>query len=576
MSAEPLKLTSAEAASLRSALPYMNEQELAEAERLLTGSETATLDTPEIIQARESIEGFTLFTKQDYQVSWHHRKIFDAVDRWIAGEITRLMLFLPPRAGKSEIGSRRAPAYILGKNPDSQIISCSYGASLASRMNRDVQRIMDSPRYAELFPETRLMGKNIRTVARSGSYLRNSDTFEIVGHSGTYRCAGIGGGIMGFGFTAGIIDDVIKSAEEAHSKTYRDKVWEWYTSVFYPRQAKDGRILVIMTRWHHDDLAGRLLEQAKRDPSADQWTVIRFPAVAGKEIAPDDPRRPGESLWPERFTDKFLASTKAQMSAYEWGAVYQQDPSPEEGGLFKAGNLRYFNEIRRDGSLVGFELHPLAGPPKVVMADRCRWFQTCDTAMKLSQQNDFTCVGTFVLTPDFELLVYDMWRDRVPVPRQFAMLALQKERYPQVLFQGVEDKVSGTGILQQASIEGVAMRALKADIDKVRRASNVAMMYENGRVYHRHGAAWLHEYEQELLHFPTGKFDDQVDVASHAGNLAMQDELLRSSVKGDLFLYPNPDDPSTVSVRDYGGVEEVRFGKTTVYFDDDDDAWHNR
>jgi len=187
------------------------------------------------------------------------------------------MVFMPPRHGKSELVSRRFPAFALGRDPNTRIIACSYGATLAARLNRDIQRIIDTPGYLSLFPSTRLYGENVRTRAQ-GTYLRNSDIFEIVGHAGFCASAGVGGAITGMGFDIGIIDDPIKNQEEAESITYRNMVWEWYGSTFYTRAEKDAIILLTMTRWHQDDLAGRLLN----DAGGDKWTVLSFPALYGK------------------------------------------------------------------------------------------------------------------------------------------------------------------------------------------------------------------------------------------------------------------------------------------------------
>ena len=148
--------------------------------------------------ARRSLLDFTTYTMSEFDSSWHHSLIAEKLEKFARGEIKRLMVFCPPRHGKSELASRRLPAYIFGINPNAQIISASYGADLASRMNRDVQRIIDSPEYRKVFPESRLWEKNIRAVA-DGSYLRNSETFEIVNKKGVYRCAGVGGAITGMG-----------------------------------------------------------------------------------------------------------------------------------------------------------------------------------------------------------------------------------------------------------------------------------------------------------------------------------------------------------------------------------------
>lgn len=225
--------------------------------------------------ARRSMAEFALYTDPAYHMNWHHRLICNSLDKWVSKEIRRLMIFTAPRHGKSELVSRKLPAYIFGRHPDTSIISASYSADLASRMNRDVQRIIDSDRYAELFPNSRLYGKNIRSVA-GGSFLRNSDIFEIVDHKGVYRSAGVGGGITGMGGEYIIIDDPVKNREEANSATYREKLWDWYTSTLYTRLEKEGCILVTLTRWHEDDLAGRLLNNMKQT-GGEQWTVINLP-----------------------------------------------------------------------------------------------------------------------------------------------------------------------------------------------------------------------------------------------------------------------------------------------------------
>lgn len=274
-------------------------------------------------RARSSLLDFTTFTKPDYEVGWHHQLLAGYLDRFAAGQIKRLIVNMPPRHGKSELASRRLPALLLGQDPDAAILACSHTASLASDMNRDVQRIIDGPDYHALFPGTRLNSGNVRTVA--GAPLRNSDEFQIVDNSGYYKCAGVGGAIVGRGFRWGLIDDPIKSREEADSPTIREKVWSWYTGDFYTRRSPDASILVMATRWHPDDLPGRLLTLAEEDPNADQWTVLSLPALREETGHADDRRRPGDALWPERYGLDELAKTRAA-NPYEWWSQYQQHP----------------------------------------------------------------------------------------------------------------------------------------------------------------------------------------------------------------------------------------------------------
>jgi predicted phage terminase large subunit-like protein len=247
----------------------------------------------------------------------------------LAGDITRLMIFMPPQHGKSEGVSRRLPAYALGRNPDARVITCSYANTLAKAMNRDVQRIIDSPDYRELFPGTRLSGRSSASSVGQ-HYTRTSNLFEVVGRRGSYRSAGVGGGITGHGFDIGVVDDAIKGREQADSPTIRNKVWDWYTNEFFPRRAADARILVTATRWHRDDLPGRLLKQAK-EPGAEQWTVLELPALRRSVVThPDDPRKEGEALWPA-FKSADELERQKKLDRHAFSALYQQDPS-EAGG----------------------------------------------------------------------------------------------------------------------------------------------------------------------------------------------------------------------------------------------------
>lgn len=278
-------------------------------------------------QARSSLLAFTLYTMLTYEVSWHHRRLCTFLDRFARGEIKRGIINMPPQHGKSELASRRLPAYLLGLNPDLRVIAASHTADLAGAMNKDVQRIIDDGPYRSLFPATTLNSKNNRTDAHGG-YLRNSDMFEVVGHRGYYKSAGVGGAIVGRGFDVGIIDDPIRGREQADSPAVRENVWKWYTGDFYTRRGKGARILVIMTRWHPEDLAGRLLTVAA-DSRADQWEVLTLPAIAEQEIA-GDPRKPGEALWPERYPLDDLDKIKVA-NPTDWFSQYQQHPRPEGG-----------------------------------------------------------------------------------------------------------------------------------------------------------------------------------------------------------------------------------------------------
>ena len=220
----------------------------------------------------------------NFQQGWFNRIIAQELQQFyfdvMAGKQPRLLIQAPPRSGKSELFSRRFPAWAFGKNPDLQMIAASYSADLSSRMNRDVQRIIDSQEYSDIFPDTSFSA-NSQASPSSNKNIRNSEIFEIAGRNGAYRSAGVGGGITGMGADIAIIDDPVKDAKEANSQTVRDSVWDWYTSTFYTRLSPKSGILLGMTRWHEDDLAGRLLEEAKK--GGDQWRVVSFPAIAEED-----------------------------------------------------------------------------------------------------------------------------------------------------------------------------------------------------------------------------------------------------------------------------------------------------
>ena len=483
-------------------------------------------------RARETILGFTTYTKPDYIVNWHHRALCDALDRLVDGDLKRLMVFMPPRHGKSELVSRRLPAYILGRNPDLNIIACAYAADLASRMNRDVQRIIDSREYANGFPGTSLSGTTVRSKVGTTS-LRNSDLFEIVGRRGGYRSAGVGGGITGMGADFGIIDDPIKNQEEAGSSTTRERIWEWYTTTFYTRlDSEDSRILLTMTRWNEDDLAGRIIRATERDGS-EPWEIVRFPALAEPDI-PGDPRPLGDPLWPDKFSLARLTEMKIALGPYPWAALYQQTPKSQDGALFKREMFRYFEITPTDYILHG----PFGDRP--VPRSQCTIFQTCDPAGSLRASADYFALGTWALTPYNDLLLLDMIHTRLEGPDQPGLFRAAYARWSPVV-QGVESKGLGLPLYQQLAREGLPVYELKAETDKFTRALPMAARYNAGSVYHRQGAAWLESYEDELIDFPNGAHDDQVDVASHA--YALVENFLNTA--RDVIVYG--DEPDLIS-----------------------------
>lgn len=433
-----------------------------------------------------------------FEQSWHHEVMCDYLDRFARLELTRLIISLPPRHTKSELVSRRLPAIILGQDPNAPIIAASYGADLARRMNRDVQRIMEDEPYRRLFPDTKLFGSNVRTVAQ-GSWLRNSDMFEVVEYNGYYRGAGVGGAITGMGMKYGIIDDPIKNRQDANSETIRETIWNWYTSTFRTRLASGGGILVTMTRWHEDDLVGRLLAQSASDPLADQWTILTLPAIAEEPIAAYDQRQAGEALWAARFDLAELAKTRVSLGSYDWNSLYQGRPAPPEGGMFKRSWFAIVN----------------AAPAK---AERVRAWDRAAT----EGAGDYT-VG-LLMAKDGDGVYYvedivrgqysDLEGDKIIEQTTLADAA----RYGNVTTWLEQEPGSSGKAVAKITIRALAGHIVKAERstgDKATRAQPYAAQCEAENVKLVKGA-WNTAYLNELAGFPHGAHDDQVDASSLA------------------------------------------------------------
>lgn len=443
--------------------------------------------------ARRTMGDFVLYVDDNYQMNWHHRLLCDYLDKLACKEIRRLMVFMPPRHGKSELVSRKFPAYLLGRNPDTSIISCSYSADLASRMNRDVQRLIDSEKYSLLFPESHLFGKNIRSTAK-GSFLRNSDIFEIVNHRGTYRSSGVGGGITGMGGEYIIIDDPVKNREDADSATIREKIYDWYTSTLYTRLEKDGCILLTLTRWHEDDLAGKLLKAAQE--GADQWTILELPAVCEYPPKPYDVRQEGEALWKWKYDEEALEKMKVTVGSRDWAALYQQHPTPGEGGTFKREWWNYY---------------------KVLPDGLYDFVQSWDCTFKDAQSSDYV-VGQVWARKGSSRYLLDQVRGRMSFTETLRAIRSLSAKWPQAIRKLVEDKANGTAVIDVLRKEIPGLIPVEPEGGKIVRANAVTAVAEAGNIYLPDPsiAPWVHDFVEEHAVFPNGANDDQVDAQTQA------------------------------------------------------------
>lgn len=442
-------------------------------------------------RSRKKLLPFTVFTMSRYQVSWHHLVVARALDRFIHLKTKRLMVFMPPRHGKSELVSRRLPALIFGYDPLAKVIATSYSADLAARNNRDVQRVIDTPEYRQLFPLVTLNGENSR-AGRSGNWLRNSDIFEIVNYGGVYRSSGVGGGITGMGATHILIDDPIKNQEEATSLTYRNRLWDWYTTTLYTRLEKDGGICLCMTRWHEDDLAGRLLAQAAANPQTDQWEVISFPAVA-EGGHPDDPRLIGEALWPEKYNLARLGAMQETIGSQVWNALYQQRPAPEAGMIVKREWWRFYDK-------------PPAHFDSVV--------QSWDLTFTGSKTSDFV-VGLVLGRKGADIYVLDMARGRMSFTDSVAAIKNLSRKWPNASAKYVERAANGYAAIETLQHEIPGLIGVKPMGSKVARANAAAPRIEAGNLWLPNpalGATWVNALLDEWATFPASANDDIVDA----------------------------------------------------------------
>jgi predicted phage terminase large subunit-like protein len=450
--------------------------------------------------ARESLLAFTRHTFPQYRADPAHALIADALDAVVSGDQQRLMIFAPPQHGKSELASVRLPAFWLGRRPDDPVILASYAASLAESKSRQARRAVESEEFAALFP-----GVTTRRDSRA------VDHWELDGRRGGLLAVGVGGPVTGHGALLGIIDDPLENWEQAQSQTIRDKVWEWYRTTFRTRIWEGGAIIVVMTRWHEDDLCGRLQAEHRGD-----WSLLRLPALAdtpaerdraherlGLPVGQADPlgREPGEPLCPSRFSRAALEQLRRDVGSLAWAGQYQGVPTAPEGNRFKRA---WFPVVD--------------SPPGV--AQRVRYWDKAGTA----GGGDFTCGVLMARTAEGLYYVEDVVRGQWSAhERDQAMLRTAQrdaQRARGVIIWVEAEGGSGGKESAEATVRklaGFAVRTEHPTGSKEVRAEPFAAQAEGGNVRLVRGG-WNADYLDELCAFPNGRHDDQVDANSGAFN----------------------------------------------------------
>jgi predicted phage terminase large subunit-like protein len=421
-----------------------------------------------------------------YLHNWHIDKMAEVLEDCRKGKITRLILNVPPRSLKSHCTSIAFVAWLLGHNPSKQIICASYAQDLAEKLALDCRSLMLSPFYQQLFP-TRL--------SRTKTALHDFTTTA----RGSRLATSVGGVLTGRGADIILIDDPLKP-DQAVSESQRRAVNDWYDHTLCSRlnDKRTGCIILIMQRLHGDDLVGHLEETGG-------WTVLRFPAIAEEDEThvirglfgvQTVHRLRGEALHPEREPLHVLERMRRELGEYNFSGQYQQAPAPPGGGMVKREWFKtYHHEI----------------PPSAFESI----FQSWDTANKATELSDYSVCTTWGVK-NKELYLLHVFRERLDYPGLKRAVVSQEQLFgPKVIL--IEDKCSGTQLIQELLYEKLhAIKRYEPKEDKIMRMHAVSSTIENGFVYLPDKADWLQVYLQELITFPRGKHDDQVDSTSQA------------------------------------------------------------
>ncbi len=453
---------------------------------------------------REYLHEFMQYTNASYSMKWFHRVICDKCQQLFEGEIKKLMVFMPPQHGKSDIVSRHFPAWALGKNPNLKIVGTSYSSDLATQFSRSVQRIIDSDDYSMVFSDTHLSDGSRATRG----YVRNADMFDIVGFKGFYKAVGVGGSLTGTPADIAIIDDPVKDAKEAYSPIMRESIWEWYNSVLLTRLHNDSKQLFVMTRWHEDDLAGRLLKK-----EGDEWEVLSFPAIC--ETLHDNgysERNIGDALWQERHGIEKLKKARS-LSPTNFTALYQQKPVIEGGNIVKR---EWFGFVTLDE----FKAKRFKEPIHF-------YLDTAYNKKKIGIDNDPSGILAACRIDGniYILHAQRMWKE-MPDLLRFLPEYMYSHKADEQSILHIEPKANGLSVIQMLKENTpLNVKATPTPTESKETRLHVASpIIECGKVLLVRGE-WNEDFLTEVCGFPAQPHDEFVDILVYAINDLKEDDL---------------------------------------------------
>lgn len=460
--------------------------------------------------SREKLMEFIKFTMPDpedpsdaerslYKNALHHDSIARVVEEVEKGEIQFLILTVPPRHGKSEIVSRRLPAWYLGRNPRDNVVVATYNDDFAKDFGADVRGIMTSPQYKQVFPNV--------VLQRGGAAKERLQTKQ----GGMATFVGVGGSLTGRGAHLLVIDDVIKDYEQARSQAFRDRAWEWFVKVAMTRRMGRKLVVITFTRWHTDDIIGRLTDPENEYYSsriAEKIRIINFPALAEE----DDPlgRVPGEPLWPERYDLDFFEEQRA-LDPLGFEALYQQRPTLADGDLFRRETLRFYDSSTLD-------------------VTKLRVYCASDHAVSQAQRADPTVLLRVGVDAQHNIYLLDcFWKKAKSDEVVEAMLAMaRQEPRPMVWWaeKGHISKSIGPFLRKRMSETSTFFNLVEVTpaADKVQRAQAIGGRASMGYVHFPKDKPWTERAINELLAFPNGLHDDFVDALAYVG-LGLQSQI---------------------------------------------------